>query len=154
MPSRNASLLSTELFELCQGIVKGDQICAHAFGSHDNISQCRLDAGIPPGRAPSAVRNRFPTFRRGGDDGHAESAAVPMRSVVNLRFRNFAVSSRSLRFACAQASSRPVLFNSRCNQTRAAAQFRFTVAGETPVTTAVSSIDRPPKKRNSTMRAC
>src|SRR5689334_16231726 len=43
---------------------------------------------------------------------------------------------------------------SRCSQTRAVAQCRFTVAADKPNTSAVSSIESPPKKRSSTMRLC
>ena len=43
---------------------------------------------------------------------------------------------------------------SRCNHTRAVAQWRFTVAVERPSNCAVSSIERPPKKRNSTIWLC
>jgi len=41
-------------------------------------------------------------------------------------------------------------FSSRCSQTRAAAQLRAAVRGETPSTPAASSIVRPAKKRSST----
>src|SRR6185436_14323623 len=43
--------------------------------------------------------------------------------------------------------------SSFASQARATAQWRFTVAGEMPIASAVSSIERPPKKRSSTMRA-
>src|SRR6516225_1755880 len=46
------------------------------------------------------------------------------------------------------------LLISRCSQIRADVQCRFTVAGDTPKTSAVSSIDNPPKKRNSTIWLC
>jgi hypothetical protein len=44
--------------------------------------------------------------------------------------------------------------SSRYSQARAAAHSRFTVAGETSSTAAVSSMERPPKKRNSMTRLC
>ena len=43
---------------------------------------------------------------------------------------------------------------SRCNHARAEVHSRDTVAGETPSTSEVSSIESPAKKRNSTMRLC
>jgi hypothetical protein len=43
---------------------------------------------------------------------------------------------------------------SRKSHTRAEAQERSTVAGEMDRTWAVCSVERPPKNRNSTMRAC
>src|SRR5687767_7597382 len=46
------------------------------------------------------------------------------------------------------------LDNSRNSHAFALTQSRFTVAGETPTTSAVSSIDRPPKNRSSTILAC
>src|SRR5215469_14469825 len=41
-----------------------------------------------------------------------------------------------------------------CSQRRAVDQCRFTVAGDIPNTSAVSSIDSPPKNRRSTIRLC
>src|SRR4029077_5647511 len=46
------------------------------------------------------------------------------------------------------------LFTGRYSHARAEAQERSTVAAEIDRTSAVSSIDRPPKKRSSTMRPC
>src|SRR4029450_12520779 len=43
---------------------------------------------------------------------------------------------------------------SRCSHARAIAHSRFTVAGETPMTSAVSLMLRPPKKRSSTSVPC
>ena len=43
--------------------------------------------------------------------------------------------------------------SSRASQARAIVQCRFTVAGEVSIASAVSSTVRPPKNRNSTMRA-
>src|SRR6185503_7731337 len=43
---------------------------------------------------------------------------------------------------------------SRCSHARAIAHSRFTVAGETPMTSAVSLMLRPPKKRSSTNLPC
>src|SRR4029077_7246755 len=43
---------------------------------------------------------------------------------------------------------------SRCNHARAEVHSRDTVAGETPSTWEVSSIESPPKKRNSMIRLC
>src|SRR5262245_6573243 len=43
---------------------------------------------------------------------------------------------------------------SRCSHARAELQYRFTVAVETRVTSDVSSTERPPKNRSSTMRPC
>ncbi len=40
---------------------------------------------------------------------------------------------------------------SRCSQARADVHSRDTVAGEIPITSEVSAIDRPPKKRSSTI---
>src|SRR5579883_520697 len=48
----------------------------------------------------------------------------------------------------------PLLLISRCSQARAVAHSRFTVAGEIPSTSAVSSMERPPKNRSSTTRLC
>src|SRR5437879_4814884 len=47
-----------------------------------------------------------------------------------------------------------LFFISRCSQARAVAHSRFTVAGETPSTTEVSSMESPPKNRSSTTRLC
>ena len=44
--------------------------------------------------------------------------------------------------------------SSRSSQARAIAHSRFTVAGETPMMSAVSLMLRPPKKRSSTSRPC
>src|SRR5262245_50186422 len=44
--------------------------------------------------------------------------------------------------------------NSLRSQARAKLQFRSTVACESPSASAVSGIDNPPKKRNSTIRLC
>src|SRR5437879_4411533 len=55
------------------------------------------------------------------------------------------------RHACV---SRFLLFISRCSHARAVAHSRLTVAGETPSTTEVSSIERPPKNRSSTSLLC
>src|SRR4029077_18080089 len=44
--------------------------------------------------------------------------------------------------------------SSRRSQARATAHPRFTGAGNTPTTSAVSSMERPPKKRSSTIRPC
>jgi len=43
---------------------------------------------------------------------------------------------------------------SRCSHTRAVVHSRTTVAGEIPRTSEVSSMVRPAKKRNSTIRLC
>ena len=43
---------------------------------------------------------------------------------------------------------------SRCRKARAELQLRLTVAGEMPITSAVSSTDSPAKKRSSTNWAC
>jgi hypothetical protein len=56
-----------------------------------------------------------------------------------------------------RADAAPVgrqLSSSRASHARASAQWRFTVAGEMSIACAVSSIDRPPKNRSSTIRAC
>ena len=47
-----------------------------------------------------------------------------------------------------------LLFISRCSQARAMAQSRFKVAGEMPSTIDASSMESPPKNRNSTRRPC
>ena len=55
-----------------------------------------------------------------------------------------------------RADAAPVdrqLCSSRASQARASAQCRLTVAGEMSIASAVSSIESPPKKRSSTMRA-
>jgi hypothetical protein len=44
--------------------------------------------------------------------------------------------------------------SSRLSHARARLHLLFTVAGETPTTSAVSSMLSPPKKRSSTIRAC
>ena len=44
--------------------------------------------------------------------------------------------------------------SARLSQTRASVHCRLTVAGDTPMTSAVSSTVRPPKNRNSTIRLC
>src|SRR6266851_3487716 len=46
------------------------------------------------------------------------------------------------------------LLISWCSHTLAVAHSLFTVLGEIPSTVAVSSVERPPKKRSSTMRLC
>src|SRR3954452_4431569 len=50
------------------------------------------------------------------------------------------------------AGARPAI--DRYSQARAVTHSRFTVAGEIPSTSEVSSMVRPPKKRSSTMRLC
>src|SRR6516165_7881366 len=61
--------------------------------------------------------------------------------------------SKELRLA-ATAPTRYLPRSSRLSQARARLHLLFTVAGETPTTSAVSSMLRPPKKRSSTIRAC
>src|SRR5262249_37783548 len=54
----------------------------------------------------------------------------------------------------ASAPSSGAVSTARFSQARAMAHCRFTVAGDIPTTSAVSSTVRPPKYRSSTMRAC
>ena len=89
--------------------------------------------------------------------GHDVAAATPPRARAAARVRPRrapALRRTARRCAASQRSSRAQApSSSRASQARASAQCRFTVAGETPIASAVSSIESPPKNRSSTMRA-
>src|SRR2546423_720321 len=69
---------------------------------------------------------------------------------VPQRFESLPFGSPDAVLACHPRS----LWISRWSHAWAMDQSRFTVAGEIPSATAVSSIDMPPKNRHSTIRLC
>src|SRR4051794_39949177 len=74
------------------------------------------------------------------------------RTKLRLQVKDCVEHVLDLRPALGSHAGSPLI--SRYSHTRAVAQSRFTVAEEIPRTAEVSSIERPAKKRSSTMRLC
>jgi hypothetical protein len=88
---------------------------------------------------------------RHAEQGHAEAdegGADPHRNRTDSRRE--ATEDLTPSFSAIEDSQVAQSASSRCNQARANVQSRFTVASDTPRTSAASSRLSPPKKRSST----